>query len=698
MADNPARKWWALVAIAASVLVVGLDVTVLNLALPTIATELHASASDLQWFSDAYSLVLAAAMLPAGLLGDRLGRKKVLLVALVLFGGSSAACAYAGGTAELIAARAVLGIGAAAIFPLSLAVIPVLFAPEERQKAIALMASATFISFPIGPIVGGYLLDHFWWGSVFLINVPVVVLALVAVAFLLPESRSAQRPRLGRLGVILSSAGLTGLTYGFIEAEQDGWTNAAALATIAAGAVVLVARGLPAAAWERWLTGGGQAGLRRGRGPGVRPLIELGLFRSAGLHLGDDPVDAGVVRDVRHLLRHAAVLPGGPGHRCHGQRAAAAADDRRHGHRDDRRHPAGLAAQGRGRPGPAPLAGAKALVTVGFTLMAVTLAWAPRPRQQRHRAGGGVVGGVRSRPGHGHAADDERGPVRPVGRAQRLGLGPDLRHAPGRGHHRGGGARDRAGFGLPRPSERDRPARGGCFGRQEQRGRRGAGPLELGSAPLLASARNAFVHGMDTMLWVCGGIALASAILALVFLPHRAGAGRPTPSRSRRPVKPARNGHTWKCDGHAPLPGLREREKARTRASLQEHAIRLFREQGYQATTVEQIAAAAEVSPSTFFRYFPTKEDVVLQDDMDTRMVEALEQLPAELGPVAAMRAAMHEVLTSFSAADLEIVRETTRLSLTVPEIRARSLDEFSRTIGAMAEAVAKRSGRSRTI
>ena len=194
MAGNPARKWWALVAIAASVLVVGLDLTVLNLALPTIASDLHASSSDLQWISDAYSLVLAAAMLPAGLLGDRLGRKKVLLVALVLFGFGSVACAYAAGAGELIAARALLGIGAAAIFPLSLSVIPVLFSPEERQKAIALMASATFISFPIGPIVGGYLLDHFWWGSVFLINVPVVVLAVIAVAVLLPESRSADRP------------------------------------------------------------------------------------------------------------------------------------------------------------------------------------------------------------------------------------------------------------------------------------------------------------------------------------------------------------------------------------------------------------------------------------------------------------------------------------------------------------------------
>ena len=283
---NPARKWWALVAIAASVLVVGLDLTVLNLALPTVAADLHASTSDLQWVSDSYSLVLAAAMLPAGMLGDRLGRKKVLLVALVLFGLSSAACAYAASTGELIAARAVLGIGAAAIFPLSLSVIPVLFAPEERQKAIALMASATFISFPIGPIVGGYLLDHFWWGSVFLINVPVVALAVIAVAFLLPESRSVQRLRVDILGVILSSAGLAGLTYGFIKAGQDGWTDAAALGTIAAGVAALAVL----VAWERWLTERSQAGaagsFRGGPRATIRPLIELRLFRSADFTWG----------------------------------------------------------------------------------------------------------------------------------------------------------------------------------------------------------------------------------------------------------------------------------------------------------------------------------------------------------------------------------------------------------------------------
>ena len=141
--------------------------------------------------------------------------------------------------------------------------------------------------------------------------------------------------------------------------------------------------------------------------------------------------------------------------------------------------------------------------------------------------------------------------------------------------------------------------------------------------------------------------------------------------------------------------GLRERKKARTRASLREHALRLFREQGYQATTVEQIAAAAEVSPSTFFRYFPTKEDVVLQDDMDTRMVAAFERQPPAVSPIAAVRAAAREMLASYTGTDLDVIRETTRLTMTVPEVRARALDEFARTISVLAEAVSKRTGRA---
>ena len=140
--------------------------------------------------------------------------------------------------------------------------------------------------------------------------------------------------------------------------------------------------------------------------------------------------------------------------------------------------------------------------------------------------------------------------------------------------------------------------------------------------------------------------------------------------------------------------GLRERKKARTRASLREHALRLFREQGYRDTTVEQIAAAAEVSPSTFFRYFPSKEDVVLQDDMDTRVLEAFDRQPPELTPIAAVRAAMREAWNSFTPAEWEQISQGAWLSMEVPEIRARSMNEFARTINAISAALARRTGR----
>jgi AcrR family transcriptional regulator len=141
--------------------------------------------------------------------------------------------------------------------------------------------------------------------------------------------------------------------------------------------------------------------------------------------------------------------------------------------------------------------------------------------------------------------------------------------------------------------------------------------------------------------------------------------------------------------------GLRERKKARTRAAIREHALRLFREQGYHATTVEQIAEAAEVSPSTFFRYFPTKEDVVLQDDFDVLATEAFEAQPAELSPIAAFRAATARLFGTLTLEELARFRETTELTLTVREIRARALDEFARTIDEIAGAVARRTGRA---
>ena len=141
--------------------------------------------------------------------------------------------------------------------------------------------------------------------------------------------------------------------------------------------------------------------------------------------------------------------------------------------------------------------------------------------------------------------------------------------------------------------------------------------------------------------------------------------------------------------------GLRERKKARTRASIREHALRLFREHGYQDTTVEQIAAAAEVSPSTFFRYFPTKEDVVLRDDFDVRMFEAFERQPPDLAPIPAIRAAVREALATLTPEEWTEFRETSELSFAIPEIRSRALDELAQTIQAMADALAKRAGRA---
>jgi MFS transporter, DHA2 family, multidrug resistance protein len=272
MAALGARRWWALGALTLAVLAVGLDATVLSVALPTPATDLHASTADLQWFVSAYTLVLAAAMLPGGLLGDRYGRKKVLLGALALFGVGSLACAYAPSAGAFIAARVLLGLGAAAIIPLALSVLTVLFTDQERPRAVGVWATANFLALPIGPILGGWLLTNYWWGWVFLVNLPVVALGLLAVTVLLPESRSATRTGLDPVGVLASSAGLAALVYGVIQAGERGWGDPVALVAMLVGVLLLAAFVL----WERRLS----------RRPAGQPLVDLALFRSTSFTWG----------------------------------------------------------------------------------------------------------------------------------------------------------------------------------------------------------------------------------------------------------------------------------------------------------------------------------------------------------------------------------------------------------------------------
>ncbi len=200
MHDDP-RRWWALAALALGVLTVGLDGTIVNVALPTLAADLDASTSQLQWIANAFNLVFAAALLPAGLLGDRFGRKRLLLGSLALFGVASLGCALASTAGQLIAARALLGLGAAAVMPLSMAVLPSLFAERERAKAVSTWVGATALALPLGPILGGLLLDQFAWGSIFLINLPIVVAGLIAIALTRAgdarAGRGADRPRPG---------------------------------------------------------------------------------------------------------------------------------------------------------------------------------------------------------------------------------------------------------------------------------------------------------------------------------------------------------------------------------------------------------------------------------------------------------------------------------------------------------------------
>jgi MFS transporter, DHA2 family, multidrug resistance protein len=522
MPQTEARKWWALAALSLSVLVVALDLFVLTLALPTLSADLHASSGDLQWFVDSYSLVLAAALLPAGLFGDRIGRKRILLVALSLFGLASLACAYSTSVGQLIAARAVLGLAAAVILPMSLAVLPVLFTADERPRAIAAVGGATFLGYPIGPILGGWLLDHFWWGSVFLINVPVVVMAIIAVSMLMPESHGTATFRVDATGIGISSAGLALLTYGLIRAGDNGWGDATAVATMAAGLAALFGF----AAWERRVS-------FRQSGGRTLPLVDLKLFSSAGFTWGTvlatlvsfalfglvfampqyfldvrglDSLGAGVrmLPMIGGLAVGLAIgqrlqTPRKPKNRTADYQAGAALADVK----------------------PAPPVSPKILVAAGFSIMAAALAIGTGNTLASGTAFAATWFAVAGF-GLGLAMPTALNAALGALSAARSGSGSALITA----MRQVGGTIGVAVLGTvlanvyrgqlhlsglpPAAAAAVRSSLAGGV----------ATAKAAGSSALLAVVRSAYVHGLDVMLWVCAGIAIASAVLALLFLPR----------------------------------------------------------------------------------------------------------------------------------------------------------------------------------
>ncbi|MEU1407563.1 MFS transporter [Streptomyces sp. NPDC005728] len=244
------QRWLILGVICLAQLTVLLDNTVLNVAIPSLTRELHAATSDIQWMINAYSLVQSGLLLTAGSAADRYGRKKMLLAGLALFGIGSVAAGLAGSTGQLIAARAGMGIGGALLVTTTLAVAMQIFAPEEQPKAIGIWSAVNALGFATGPLIGGFLLNHFWWGAIFLINLPVVALGLVAVAALVPESKAAPSRRTpsgppGRgdrpdlLGALLSTVGMAALVFAIISGPEHGWTSPRVLGTAAVAVGVL---------------------------------------------------------------------------------------------------------------------------------------------------------------------------------------------------------------------------------------------------------------------------------------------------------------------------------------------------------------------------------------------------------------------------------------------------------------------------
>ena len=263
-----ARRWWALAVLCLSLVLIALDNTVLNVALPTLVRDLHASTSQLQWIVDGYQLVFAGLLFSAGSLADRHGRKGALQVGLVLFGIGTLVSAFAGSANLLIVTRSFMGIGGALIMPATLSILGTVFPdPAERTKAIAIWAAMAAVGIALGPVLGGVLLAHFSWGSIFLINVPVVAIALVGGGILLPKSKDPSPGRADPIGSLLSVGTLMSLVYAVIEGPDQGWSSRGVLGAGLLGVALLLAF----LAWESHSD---------------HPMLDLRLFRDRRFSVG----------------------------------------------------------------------------------------------------------------------------------------------------------------------------------------------------------------------------------------------------------------------------------------------------------------------------------------------------------------------------------------------------------------------------
>jgi EmrB/QacA subfamily drug resistance transporter len=486
-----------------SVIVINLDLTILNIALPAISAALHAGTGDLQWLVDAYSLVFAGAMLPAGMAGDRFGRKRLLLAGLAVFLAASVWCALSVSAGELIAARALMGLGAGIVFPLSLAVVSAAFGDEDRPVAIGILTAAIALALPLGPVLGGLLLQHFSWHSVFWINVPAAGVTLAAGAVLMPESRNLAAPPLDVPGALLAPLAVTCLVWGFINGPEHGWTAASTWLLLTGSVVLLVAflarehRSAnpvidPALFADRRFTWGTAATV-------AVSVALYGILFTVPQYLqsvlGEDPAGAG----LRLLPMMGGLLAGGGA--------------------------ASLAARASGTR--LTVAGGLGVLAAGLTVLS----------QVRLGTGYGVVaaGLALCGAGTGVAIGAAMNTVMTAVGGDEAGVGASVNSA----LRNAGGAITVALLGgvLSATYARDlRPALAGLTVRDAAAARASitqaaqiADRLPSGGSALRAAAGTAFLHGLSTVMLACAAVAVVAIPTSLRYLPGRAAAGGTAP-------------------------------------------------------------------------------------------------------------------------------------------------------------------------
>ena len=593
--DVYARRWWILAVLCLALLIVGIDGTIVNVALPSFVRELGATTSQLQWISDAYTLAFASLLLTAGSLGDRYGRRGSLVLGLIVFGLGSLASGFAGSSNALIITRAVQGIGAAFIMPATLSILTNVFDDSERGKAIGIWAGVSGLGVAIGPVTGGWLLDHYWWGSIFMVNIPIVVVAVIATVLIVPTSSDPAGAHIDFVGTVLSITTLVTLLFAIIEGPAHGWTSPTIVTAFVVGVVLLAAF----IAWELhvedpMLDVSFFANPRFSAASIAVTLVFFAMFGSLffltqymQFVLNFTPLEAGVrVIPVAIALMIAAPL--------------SSVLVARFGTKI-------MVASGLLTVSAALLLLSRATITSGYPLVALVLvvlgvgmglAMAP--------ATDSIMGSLpKAKAGVGSAVNDT---TREIGGALGVAVLGSLTAASYAAKMSGSAVLNTLTKSGPEGAAAAHAVRGSIGGAAivtDQLSRLEAqGKIPKGvSAALTIVTNHAFIYAMDHTVVIAAIVAMAGAVVALVFLPAR-------PERvgaANLEGLSAAVTHTAQD-----LPGPVKQRPDSARPAIAGVTMRMLAEAGFSSLSFHGVATRAGLSTSTLERYWTSKVDLVL--------------------------------------------------------------------------------------